>query len=196
MPDNKGLEKEPQKNDRVYGFFRVATEDNGTVHRFDMDTGEEISLLDMDINARKDHFNRLFEIIKNRLPDGISVSSWLGEIKLLDEKGDTIGELKYAQTSDSMKIRDMKSGIKGGGKLLLLQALIKQPETCRIYSSLVDDNGDAYRQARSEHNDELKALRNTPAYRNRAFCGFNGIVENESGGEIRPQLVSVPLPTS
>ncbi|KKU11715.1 MAG: hypothetical protein UX17_C0070G0001 [Parcubacteria group bacterium GW2011_GWC2_45_7] len=165
--------KESRKDDRACGFLKITTGENGLVRRFDMDTGKEISLLDMNPNDRKQHFLQLYEIVTNTLPEGITVDSWLFIIKLLDREKNVIGELTYAQTPDGMKIRNMESRVKGGGKVLLLKVLIDYPEIHRIFSNLVKDNLVAYKLARSEGHNHLEALHATPAYKNRSFCGFN-----------------------
>lgn len=172
----------------------MVTERDGTIRVFDYESQQEISLLNLTVDERKKHFEALFDVVCHALPDKTEISSWLSTIRLIGQDKKVLGELEYVMTAGEMIINKMSSEVSGGGRAMLLRALLNHPQTEGISSKLALDNKVAYITARARGVSPEQALKQTPAYKIRAFCGYNRIMLENQVNEDNLELVTESLP--
>lgn len=91
-----------------------------------------------------------------------------------------------------MEILKIDSSLPGGGLVLLAESLRMSPHTQEIVGELAESNQMIFHEMKMKGLSHVRALRETPAYKTRARCGFNVITDAKDTGTTRPILVTVP----
>lgn len=186
--------KEESADSRRLAVYST-TEPDGTIRNFDAASGQEISLIEMDTQDRLEHFTLLCDAFSSLLPEGFSIQEMDSDfIAIQRPDGSQAGMIIFAIHDDVLRIDTMVSRVPSGGRLLLAETLKRHPHIQKISGLLATDNSKAYKDARNLGKEHDRAIRSTPSYKIRAACGFNGIDQNPSMGEL-PFYFSSPLPT-
>lgn len=200
VPHPKKPETAPYQ-ERIIGGVKYRTDKIGALHLYDLWTEEEISISVEEMNAqdRIDFFSAISEVLQDSLPKGTQILREFNEILIVPKdyiKGDKpLGMIRGSHTDDGgLVIKWIGSEVKNGGTILLAELLKQYPDTEYIYGELEATNYAVYNDLRKIGNTHEDALRQTPAYKTRAACGFNEIKpqEEERGKRGRPILVTVP----